>query len=699
MAAAGATGCGDDLVPLGPPLAASSDLTIVAHQDDDLLLMQPDLYDAVKHRTGITNVYVTAGNARGGLELAENRYEGLKSAYSAIAGDDDWSCGWIRIGPVEVEHCRLASARISLVFLGYPDGGKDGEVRDSLLHLWEGTVIRAQQVSRRTGSYDQGDLIGVVSEIIDRTQPATLRTLEIAATHGHDHSDHMLVGALSVLALARSSRDPELVSYRGYNISSEPPNADPALFERSAQAFTRYLACATGCAPCGDACPIDAISASHAAWLLRRYAIGIRGSGDGALQLGDRCVIATAPGNAVLGDCASATSWQLDSHGALRSAGGLCLEAFLTGEIIANTCRDAGPGGRFFLDDEGHLWSGVVPAQTDDMALAHLYCVGASGGRPRAGLCGAGRAPTWALVRPMTATPRSIATITRTGRAVRMARFPRGPRPMLCAIETGVRGLMCAPTADGGSVLPAVRIDRLDAPLSVEPESLVLGDVDGDGLTDACGSDAGGLLCATAATSYRPARWSATLASAGPATATDRSLAIAPGGQICGLGDAGVVCVTKDATAISDIRSVWPDRNAALWIADLDGDGAPDWCAATPDGPACSLAADRGFTRDGVPWGYAAGSVVEASASEGDLPDTETAILSDVDGDGRDDLCTARDGAIDCARSLGHGFGPRQPIARLPDGMVPTSVWAERVGRGATPRLCAADASQIACTD
>jgi len=36
-----------------------------------------------------------------------------------------------------------------------------------------------------------------------------------------------------------------------------------------------------------------------------------------------------------------------------------------------------------------------VPAAQDDMALAHLYCVGVAGGRPRAGLCGATRAPAW----------------------------------------------------------------------------------------------------------------------------------------------------------------------------------------------------------------------------------------------------------------------------------------------------------------
>jgi len=331
------------------------------------------------------------------------------------------------------------------------------------------------------------------------------------------------------------------------------------------------------------------------------------------------------------------------------------------------------------------------------MSFAHLDCLVSEDGAPRTGLCGAGRAPRWELARAMTATPRATAAITRTGRAVRMARLPGHATPMLCAVEPA-RGLMCAATTTTGALLPAIRIDSPATPLAIEPESLTLGDVDGDGMTDACGRDAGGILCATAAAGYLAARWSSMLGSSGPASPTDRSLAIAGGGKICGLDADGVLCVARDA-AMTDVRSTWPDPAAALWIADLDGDGEPDWCSATADGPACSLAADRRLTTDGVPWGYASGGVTEASARVGALPDTATAVFTDVDGDGRDDLCTVRDGAIACARSLGRGFGPQIPIARLPDGLAPSAVWSEPSKAPGVPRLCAADATTIACTD
>ena len=78
--AAGTAACGDNELPTGEPLGTAADLTILAHQDDDLILMQPDLYDVVLRGGGLTNVYVTAGNGSHGLDHAEPRYHGLLAA-------------------------------------------------------------------------------------------------------------------------------------------------------------------------------------------------------------------------------------------------------------------------------------------------------------------------------------------------------------------------------------------------------------------------------------------------------------------------------------------------------------------------------------------------------------------------------------------------------------------------------------------
>src|SRR3954447_23309234 len=99
--------CGDNQHGTGVPLATAHDLVVVAHEDDDLLFMQPDLIEAVRRGTGMTNVYVTAGNGSHGASAANPRYAGLMQAYGEAVGDHDWFCGWIQIAGHEAQHCRL----------------------------------------------------------------------------------------------------------------------------------------------------------------------------------------------------------------------------------------------------------------------------------------------------------------------------------------------------------------------------------------------------------------------------------------------------------------------------------------------------------------------------------------------------------------------------------------------------------------
>ena len=109
---------------------------------------------------GVTNVYVTAGNGTGGVDKADIRYEGLRAAYGAAAGASDWKCGYIEIAGHTAEHCRLADKNVSLVFLGYPDGGKEGEQRDEPLAPLRGLDDeRRDDRARRPPSYDRDDLI------------------------------------------------------------------------------------------------------------------------------------------------------------------------------------------------------------------------------------------------------------------------------------------------------------------------------------------------------------------------------------------------------------------------------------------------------------------------------------------------------------------------------------------------------------
>lgn len=681
--------CGDDLVPDAEPLAAAPDLAVVAHPDDDLLFMQPDLGDLVAARTGLTVVYVTAGNGAGGLATAERRYAGVREAYAYAAGVPSaaWACGTIELAGHPAEHCRLPDARLSLVFLGYPDGGKAGEAPASLRHLWEGTVTDAQTIARHPTSYDQPGLIAAVAEVIATTAPTTLHTLDLAGTHGRDHADHRLAGALALVATATATSPATVIAYRGYATDLEPVNVLGPLYERAANMLARYHACASECGTCGEPCPT--LPEAHATWLRRRYAIGLRPRARGVLRTGDRCATLTADGTIALGDCATAPSWELAPDRTLR-VGERCIEPLRSGELIARGACASAAARAWFLDDEGHLWLATTPPP-QPIDRAHLPCLAVVDDRPQVALCGAAYAPTWTLAPVPTSAPRMLPALP--GRAVRLGDLTGDRRADLCFVDAG--GLQCAPGDGAGGFAAPVRIDHAVAALAVEPESLLLGDIDGDRRADACGRDAGGITCARAASGFSVQRWSPLFAHPGGADATDRSLAATDAdgdglADVCGLDAAGVVCATSRTGPLT--RSRWPGLDVPLWAGDLDGDRRADWCAATDNRISCSVDAHRALTTDGVPWSFALGGSLEPAPGS-----TAVAALGDVDGDDRADLCAIVDRQIVCARSQGRGFGPLTTLATLPPGDPASALWLGDLDGDGTTDACVDDGATIRC--
>lgn len=674
--------CGDNVIGAGAPLGPTHDLVIVAHQDDDVLFMQPDLLEAVRSGAGVTTVYVTAGNGTKGIAAADPRYAGLEQAYGEAAGEDDWHCGWIELAGHVAQHCRLAEANVSLVFLAYPDGGKQGERPNSLLHLWEGKSAGADTVASHVAHYDRDGLIATLAEIIGRTTPSTIRTLEVAATHGRDHADHMIVGALAALAVAQAGSTAALLSYRGYNTTREPANKLAAELAQVMAMVGHYEACVSS-DRCGGAI---AVPAAHLDWLRRRYAVGFRARAAGRLVAGDACVT-DARGALALGDCATAPTFVL-ARGTLRD-GNACITADVGGgsAVVLAPCT-----GRieqqWLLDDEGHLWSGVPPTPVADMTLAHLSCLAPGPAAPEIALCGAGNAPTWSFAPVPVVTPRAALGLDGTGRGVRIGDLTGDGLGDLCGIDSRDGALRCAPGDGAGAFGAAVRIDDPAAPLAIDADSLVIGDVDGDGRADACGRDAGGLVCALAAHGFAAARWSTAFGDGDTRPDTSASLAVVDG-RVCGLAVEGIVCVARgEAPAV---RSAWPAADALAWAADLDGDGVPDWCATSAHGTACGLAAEAALSDAGAPWAFSQGGVLD---DVNPAPDTMAA--ADIDGDGLADLCALDGDRIACARSQRHGFGPRATLALFP-GLAPTSLWLGDLDGDGIADACVATPTLISC--
>jgi LmbE family N-acetylglucosaminyl deacetylase len=682
-------GCGDNQHGAGVPLAPTHDLVVVAHQDDDLLFMQPDLIEAVRRGTGLTNVYITAGNGTRGATAANPRYTGLMEAYGTAAGDQDWFCGWISIAGHAAQHCRLDAENVSLVFLAYPDGGIAGDYAHSLLKLWQGDITNATTVADRTAVYDRDGLIATVAAIIEATHPAVLHTLDLTSGHGYDHSDHMIAGAIAALALARTSVDLELLAYRGYNMASEPANKVPAVFDEARNILGYYEACATGCAACGESC--TTIDKTHLDLLGHRYALGFRREAHGKLRTTGGCLA----GNALVA-CDAAPEWIL-SGGHLAGAGG-CLAVDSAGGLGMAACAPD-PAQRWLFDDEGHLWAGVAPPTAPNLAHAHLLCITPlDDGSVTTTTCDntTGTAPRWQWAPSLALTARATLGFAETGRSVRIGDVTGDGLGDLCAVTA--TGLACAPGNGDGTFGAAVRVDDPAAPLAIDPQSLTLGDLDGDGIADACGRDGGGVLCARSSAGFAAARFTPQFGDGDAGSTTPASLRIADANgdgtaEVCGLAAEGVVCSPAGTSFAPQIRSAWPDPTDGVVPADLDGDHHADWCALAADGPACGLTSESDVTTDGVPWGFAFGGVVETPPHDAALTD-----IADIDGDGDGDLCApVGDGTIACARSNGHGFGPRTVVAVLPNGAQAVAMWLGDLDGDGRADVCADLGDSIAC--
>ena len=659
----GLVACGDNLVlrPDGEPLPHAASLAIVAHQDDDLLFMQPDEYEAVRSAGGVVNVYVTAGNGTKGVDYAELRGRALMAAYSGITGDDAWTCGWIDLAGEPAQHCRLAIGNVSLVFLGYPDGGKQGEYPHSLLKLWEGEIDQADTIGRKVGHYTQAALIQAVTEVIDAVQPSVIRTLEVSAAHGRDHADHMMVGALAILAAAHTTADPAIVSFRGYGTELEGENVIEPYFTRSLDPLARYEGCVDGTVGCGDVAPT--VDDAHSVWMHRRYGVGFRRAAVGRLRstASGECASADVDGSLDLVTCATAPVWTFGEHGHVQLRPDGCLQTLPTGELVVGFCTQA---STYRLDDEGHIWAGVAPAPAPNMDVDHGSCLASSGGRVRAILCGATKTDTWQVMPLPVTSDRTALGLVRSGRGLVLADLDGDGKADLCEVDAA---LVCALGGGEGTFRPAAPRGALP----IDPDSLVIGDVDGDGAPDACGRDASGILCSLGGAA--PTRWS---------TAALTSLTIVDG-KLCGQTPAGEQCAARDV-APTLIAPVTGDR---LGFADLHGSGQPDWCAL-PDGgaPACNVIVDQALTTDSSPWSFSQNGAQETLSG--------ALVFGDLDGDGKADLCQARAPGVVCARSQGHAFGPQFPVMETPA----TAVWLGDLDGDGKADTCVDDgAGSIIC--
>ncbi|MDJ0380246.1 PIG-L family deacetylase [Streptomyces sp. G-G2] len=273
-------------------------LHIVAHQDDDLYFMNPDLVRSLQDGDPVATVVLTAGEGDG-INADTNDPEraslpsdyagystargcGLRSAYARMAtGDRDspWQREVTELVPgFAVERFTLlAHPAVRMYFcqlhMGMPTSSG---VRTRMFELWNGAhptqatvpvwgsgLTEVQQISREM-------VIAGLTALLAEIRPTTVRTMDPDPEHDggksefvtSDHVDHSTTAEFAIAALTRHresvERPPAVEYYRAYANRFWGPNLDRMELAEKADYLATYIGldathCPQGtCHTCGD---------------------------------------------------------------------------------------------------------------------------------------------------------------------------------------------------------------------------------------------------------------------------------------------------------------------------------------------------------------------------------------------------------------------------------------------------------------
>jgi len=695
-------------------------LNFVAHQDDDFLLMSPDLFNAIRAgKSAVASVMFTAGEnlAESCSEYVTAREEGQMRAWEVMAGVDSpqpWDESRIFAAgkPVRVMTMRVRP-ELKLYFLGLPNRAE----RDLEL-LWNDrsnlTTISTSPHQRAEASYTRDELIETVLGILRDFAPTDVNTMDSGKTwplfYPFDHSDHVHSALFTLAALQRYEAPLESVRmYRAYNAGGEVRNVSQEDYLRKLSLYRAYApydlflcegAVATICQQliiCNNPSNIvyDVFNLVQYPILVRKNLEGVlRGPGGNCLRSEGDTV-----GSAVsLGSCSarSLDEWALPHDGTLRHvASSLCLRGPdgdpRGGAVTLATCDAHDPQQRFLLTGIGQLRGpdatcvdGATPS-----ALKLVECAREPGlldfdvlfhPTPiEANRTDFGRWDVSTL--PSQAGSLTYGDIDGDFDDDVCMRLPSGVR---CAFNDSGARFERATTFAGRFA------DRTGFGTDSTGSTLQLTNVEGDVGADLCARGSDGLYCATWYTEsqqYGPVSKRSSGDDFGDAVGYGDSEASYGSirwvdldndgkADVCGRNAAGIECALNDGkgqfgpvsqwavTEFSDAAWWWnPASGSTLQFADIDGDGFGDVCGRGASGMICMLNAGPGQRRfvEDHHW-----------SDTGDFSDLEgwgdsasrygSVRLGDINGDGRADVCGRSASGVVCGLSMGEAFETARPI-------------------------------------
>ncbi|MFE2284079.1 PIG-L family deacetylase [Streptomyces sp. NPDC059443] len=280
--------------------SGASVVHIVAHPDDDLYFMNPELQQSINDNDRLVSIFINCGESGGvnkvpGAKVppkpdvagyAGARRQGLRQAYALMATGKEHAPWDVRVDtlpdgtPIEVDSLR-GHPGLQVVFLGVRQHAPGADSTNTLPRMWEdpglatSTLMSTGSPVTTTHEVTRESLIGALAHLLNEHKPTLVRTLDPdpdmqvhdAENRSHhdqpgysDHPDHTAAALFAYAALERyqgpgGGRSYTVMSYRGYYNERWPQNLPPQLVRAKADVLNAYGGAPDSCdfsAGCGD---------------------------------------------------------------------------------------------------------------------------------------------------------------------------------------------------------------------------------------------------------------------------------------------------------------------------------------------------------------------------------------------------------------------------------------------------------------
>jgi LmbE family N-acetylglucosaminyl deacetylase len=230
-------------------------MNFVAHQDDDILFLSPDLIHDIRAGHCIRTVYLTAGDDGAGEAYWIGRQRGAEAAYNSMIGNPNQS--WVeRIIEIDKGHFAMianpkGNTSISLLFLHLPDGNVGGSGfttggYESLSKLAADRINVIHSIDK-SSSYTPGQLVNLLVTIMHTYQPTNIRSQgSYRGIRYKDHSDHNATAFFVARSYATYNKTypeqlvPTMTYYLGYPVHSLAPNVSGEDLTQKTAAFLAF---------------------------------------------------------------------------------------------------------------------------------------------------------------------------------------------------------------------------------------------------------------------------------------------------------------------------------------------------------------------------------------------------------------------------------------------------------------------------